>query len=412
MVSAEEALSLVARAAEDAAAAAPRRTERVPLAEVLGRTTAEDVVMDHDAPPFDRATMDGFAVRGEDVEAASARLRVVGRVTAGGSSPRAVARGEAVAITTGSPLPPGADTVVPVEDTEIVSGEPGDESAVLVRSHARRGANVALRGEQARAGATVVPAGTVVRPGTVGVLAAAGRASIAVAARLRVAIVATGDELVPAERLPGASHIRDSNGHTLVAQVTSAGGIASYGGPVPDESRALGAAIDAGLSADVLLVTGGVSMGEKDLIPGVFAACGVERVFHRWAVKPGGPLWFGRRGTTLVFGLPGNPAAAFVGFEVLCVPALGRLLGRPFARRRTVRARFEGPPPRAIPRRQFLPATLASEGATFVARPVRWTGSGDPFGLALADALAVVPEGAALSGPGVEVEAIPLGPSS
>ncbi len=409
MLSPEEALSLVSRAVQDAASAAGRRAERVPLADALGRTLAEDVATDGDAPPFDRATMDGFAVRAADTRDAGAPLSVVSRLVAGASPSVAVGPGQAIAITTGSPLPAGADAVVPLEATDAVGSRRGAETTVSVRTGVAPGQNVARRGEQARQGQVVVPAGALVRPATVGVLAAAGKATVLVAARPRVAIVATGDELVSVDRKPGASQIRDSNGHALVAQVTKAGGIAAYSGPVPDERAALRAAVEAGLAADVLLVTGGVSLGERDLIPGVLEACGVERVFHKWAVKPGGPLWFGRRGRTLVYGLPGNPAAAFVGFEVLAVPTLRVLLGRPFAPRATLRAAFEGKPPKASPRRQYVPVTLGSRGVVLVARPVSWTGSGDPFGLAKADALAVIPEvGALTPDPEGAVDVIPL----
>jgi molybdopterin molybdotransferase len=275
------------------------------------------------------------------------------------------------------------------------------------------GRNVARRGEQARAGETVVRAGTRVRPATVGVLAVAGKTSVLVAARPRVAVLATGDELVPASEAPGPSRIRDSNGHALVAQVTRAGGVAAYAGPVRDVREALDAAVEEGLEADVLCSTGGVSVGERDLVPDVLAAAGVERVFHRWAVKPGGPLWFGRKGPTLVFGLPGNPAATFVGFEVLVVPALRALAGEPFAPRGTRRATFRGASGKAIPRRRYVPVRLEEEGGRARAVPTAWTGSGDPFGLALADALAVLPEGAAFGAEdAVEVDAIPLGEAS
>ena len=167
------------------------------------------------------------------------------------------------------------------------------------------------------------------------------------------------------------------------------------------------AALGAALGADILLVTGGVSVGEKDLVPGILESLGVERLFHRWAVKPGGPLWFGRKGATLVFGLPGNPVAAFVGFELLVAPVIETRLGRPFAPRRTLRARPTGPLPAPIPRRQYVPVSLDRSTSPIGASPVRWSGSGDPFGLARADALAVVPEAGAAPEPDGLVLAIP-----
>jgi len=181
----------------------------------------------------------------------------------------------------------------------------------------------------------------------------------------------------------------------LAAQARRAGAEATYLGIVRDDPAALRAAVARALEADVVLVSGGVSLGDRDLVPEVLAACGVEPRFHRWAVKPGGPLWFGVRGATLVFGLPGNPAATFVGFELLVAPALDVRLGRPFAPRATVRATLAGRLPARGARRQFVPVALAAslEGAPgLVATPVRAMGSGDLFALAAADGLAVVRE--------------------
>jgi molybdopterin molybdotransferase len=399
IVSVEEALRIVG----DAAGSPRRRAERVALSRALGRTLAEDVRIDLDMPPFTRATMDGFAVRSQDLRGAPVALRLVGRVTAGEAAARPVAEGEAVSIMTGAPLPEGADAVVPLERVERT----GDTVRV---PEAAPGENVSARGEQVRRGDVVVPAGTRVRPATVGVLAAAGRTEVSVAARPRVAILCTGDELVPASRSPGPTGIRDSNGHALAAQVERAGGEGDYAGPVGDDPAALAGAIDRALEADVVCLSGGVSVGEKDLVPEALASAGVERLFHRWAVKPGGPLWAGRRGDVLVFALPGNPAATFVGFELLVVPALRTRLGLPFGPRRSIRALLDGTTGRPLQRRQYLPVVLEHDGTRAVARAVRSTGSGDPFGLAAADALAVVPEGARVERPReTEVEVVPLG---
>jgi molybdopterin molybdotransferase len=407
MLTVEQALEVVA-----AALGAPAvRRETVPLARALGRVLAEDVAMDHDVPPFTRATMDGYAVRSADARAAPASLRVVGVVTAGSSLGRAVGPGEAARITTGAPLPAGADAVVAVERTRLPSGGDGP---VEVLEPARASQNVAFAGEQARTAEVVARAGTRVSPGTVGVLGVAGRAEVVVAAPPRVAILCTGDELVPVGTRPGPSQIRDSNGYALAAQVASAGGAPAYAGAVRDDVDALSRAVrDALASSDFVCLSGGVSMGERDFVPAVLEGAGVERLFHRWAVKPGGPLWAGRRGGTLVFGLPGNPAATFVGFEVLVVPALRARLGLPFAARRTVPATWAGAAPRPIDRRQYVPVALERDASGLRARPVRWKGSGDPFGLAAADALAVVHEGAPVAGPDpAQVPAIPLGDAS
>ena len=388
MISVEEALRVVG-----VAAGSPRaRRERVPLAFALSRVLAEDICVDHDAPPFDRATMDGYAVRASDVGPAALprQLAVVAHVTAGMSPSRAVAAGEAMAIMTGAPLPPGCDLVIPIEWTSDLDQPRGRETRVRIDRTAPAGSNLGRRGDQAREGEIVVRAGTRVSPAVIGVLAVAGRVTVDVAPPPLIEIVATGDEIVPAEERPGPSQIRDSNGHALLAQTTAAGGRGTYRGPVPDDRDALRAAIGAALLADIVIVTGGVSVGEKDLVPGVLEELGVERLFHKWAVKPGGPLWFGRKGETLVFGLPGNPAAAFVGFELLVVPAIGVQLGRPFEPRRTLRARPTSPLPAPIPRRQYVPVTVDLSVSPAAATPVRWSGSGDPFGLARAQGLAIV----------------------
>ena len=414
----EEALEAVGRAV----AGARTPAETVDLDEALGRFLAEDVAMDHDVPAFDRATMDGFAIRSADACAPGARLLSIETVHAGRTPTRTVGPGQAVMIMTGAPLPAGADAVVPIEDTSLAErghravfvvpiGAGSDDGGlrVEVRVAVRPGQAVSRRGEQVAAGGTVARAGTRIHAALVGVLATAGKPRVKVATRPRVAIVTTGDEVVPASETPGPAALRDGNGPALAAQARRAGAAPTRAGPVRDDPAALAEAFRASLAADVLCVAGGVSMGEKDLVPGVLTSLGVERVFHKWSVKPGGPLWFGRRGATLVFGLPGNPAAGFVGFEVLVVPALRALLGAPFAPRETVRARYEGTISKPSPRRLYVPVRRGAAGTACTATPVRWTGSGDPFGLALADGLAVVPEGARIEPAGAaEVDVVPL----
>lgn len=406
MLRVEEALRAVATAA-----GAPRcRRETVPLPAARGRVLAEDVRMDHDVPPFPRATMDGFAATADDLAGAVADLRVVGRVLAGRTFPRPLARGETVAVMTGAPVPAGTSAVVPVERSVPLEGPVGAERRVRLPGPVPPGQHVAARGETVAAGAVVLRAGTVVTPAVVGGLAVAGAATVAVAARPSVAVLATGDELVPVDARPGPASIRESNGAALVAQVEAHGGVAVPFGIVPDAAPALRAAVERALACDLVVLSGGVSVGDRDLVPAVLRDAGVTPVFHRWAVKPGGPLWFGHRGDTLVFGLPGNPAATFVGFELLVAPALGTRLGRPFAPRPTVTAVPAGRWPAPSARRVFLPVAVApGPDGRLVATPVRSTGSGDPFALAGADGLGVVPETGAPVGPTCGAPA-PVGP--
>ncbi|MDA1194983.1 MAG: molybdopterin molybdotransferase MoeA, partial [Planctomycetota bacterium] len=330
-----------------------------------------------------------------------ARFRVTQAVMAGDDPHDVLAPGCAARIMTGAPVPAGADAVVPIEWVRTES------EAMVVERVPREVGNVVPRGAHRRAGDVVARAGTPVLPATLGALASAGLAEVVVARRPTVAILGTGSELVPVHEAPGPGAIRNSNSAALAGQCRRAGASPTDLGIAPDEEGALRAAIARGLDHDVLLLSGGVSMGDKDLVPAALAAEGVRCVFHRWAVQPGGPLWFGVRDRTLVFGLPGNPAATFVGFELLVVPALGSRLGLPVQARRTMRATYEGPWGEAASRRRFRPVVLgtAADGM-LLARAAPWHGSGDPFGLAGADGLAVLPEGLP---PQTHVEVVPLG---
>jgi molybdopterin molybdotransferase len=400
MTSVEEALERVG----DAAAIGRPRVEAVSLADALGRVLLEDVVMDHDVPAFRRATMDGWAVRAPDARPGAA-LRVVGRVAAGEWPSRALAPGEAFRILTGAPVPEGADAVVPFEKADE------DADRVRPRGPWSSGDNVVLPGTHARSGQVVLAAGTRVGPAEVGALATAGAATVRVAARPRVVVLATGSEVVPVATRPGAAQIRNSNAPMLAAQARRAGAEPVELPPALDDEPTLRAALRRGLDADVLVVSGGVSRGDLDLVPGTLEALGVRASFHRWAVQPGGPLWFGAREGTLVFGLPGNPAASFVGFEVLVVPALRARLGLPFAPRAFVPAVYRGAWGGPKDRRRFRPARLrsADDGRVEV-EAAPWRGSGDPFGFATADAMLELREGAdpSASGPTI-VRVLPLG---
>ena len=398
MRSVEAALEIV-RATVGAPSAAG---ETVPLSAALDRVLLREVRMDHDVPPFRRATMDGFAVA--DAGAPGSRYAVVGRVLAGETPSRPVRPGEAVRVMTGAPVPEGTRRVVPFEAAD----EEG-EAAVVARDPGAA-PNVVEPGAHVRTGEPVLAAGVRLGPAAVGVLAAAGCARVEVAVRPRAAVLGTGTELVAVTARPGPAQIRGSNNPTLAAQAARAGARPLDLGLVGDEPRALAEALARGLAHDLLLVSGGVSRGDLDLVPGALAALGVVEAFHGWGVQPGGPLWFGSLGRTLVFALPGNPAASFVGFEVLAVPALRTRLGIPFAPRRGLRASWDGPDPGPYPRRRFRPVTLGSDAdGGLWAKPIPWKGSGDPFSLAHAEALAEVPEGGLAADGTGSVKVLPLG---
>jgi molybdopterin molybdotransferase len=369
------------------------RVERVALEHALDRVLAGDVRMDHDVPPFRRATMDGWAVRGTDARA-GAVLAVVGRVDAGAWPERAVGAGEATRVMTGAPMPEGADAVLPFE-----WGEERDGGAAVHVGRPAETAFVVPPGEHRRRGEVVLRSGTRLGPAALGVLATAGAARVEVFARPSVAIVTTGDELVPAGARPERAQIRESNGVMLAAQCARAGARPAEPAVVTDDEGALEAAIERGLASDLLVLSGGVSRGDRDLVPAALARAGVEPLFHRWAVQPGGPLWCGHRRDALVLGLPGNPAASFVTFELLGVPALRARTGLPFSARRAVPALWRGPALGPADRLRVRPARLSvDDDARLEAVAAPWRGSGDPFGLAEGDALALVPPGGAAPG--------------
>jgi molybdopterin molybdotransferase len=297
----EEALEIVLREAR------PLPAEEVSLEDTAGRVLAEDVRSDLEMPPFDRAAMDGFAVRAADVASAPATLEIVGEVPAGAWPDREVGPGEAVRIMTGAPVPPGADAVQQVEKTR-----PADEFRVTILEGVAAGANVAPRASEVKLGDVLLETGRVLDPAAVAVLAAAGCARVRVARRPSVAVLVTGDELVEVAATPGPGQIRNSNGPAVAAQAREAGAAVRLLGVAPDELQALRSALESGADADMLVISGGVSAGDFDLVEPALEELGYSFLFTKVAVKPGAPLVLGRRGSQLVFGLPGNPVSAQV----------------------------------------------------------------------------------------------------
>ena len=387
-------------------AAAPLPSERAQLQECLGRALAEDVVAEATLPPWDNSAMDGFAVRGTDVKGAGdgspVRLEVIGRVRAGERSERVIGARQAMRIMTGAPLPPGADAVVRVEDTDA-EAEPG---VVLVRSDRDVGQNVRPAGQDMRQGERLLPRGHTITPGTVGVLAAAGRADALVHGRPTVSVLTTGDELRGPDRyadVRAGMGIPDSNGPMIAALVAAAGGRPQLMAPAEDERTALRARFAEAEEADVLITVGGASMGEADLVKRVLDELGYQPGFWRVRMRPGSPVGFGwlprGSGRQPVLSLPGNPTSAFVTFEVLARPLLLRLAGHERTGRRRVTARAAEAIRAPARLTYFLRVALEDAEDGLCARLTGPQGSGLVSGLARAGGLAVIGEDVA----GVEV---------
>jgi molybdopterin molybdotransferase len=294
-------------------------TDRVSMMDSLDRILAEDVESDVDMPPFDKSAVDGFACRMCDLEL---DLEVIETIPAGRTPEFSISEGKCSRIMTGAMVPEGADCVVMVEDTQLLDPE---KIRCPKRASAR---NICYKAEDIRAGDLVLSAGTRIRPQHISVLAAAGAVSPKVYNRIQAGILSTGDELVEPDHIPSPSKIRNTNAWQLMAQVSLAGAIPNYGGIAADTENSLSAMLADSLDRnDVVLLTGGVSMGEFDHVPKVMERLDVEILFKSIAIQPGRPTVFGKRGNQFVFGLPGNPVSAFVLFEVLVKPFLLRMMG-------------------------------------------------------------------------------------
>jgi len=376
----------------------------VGLDEALGRVLARDVFADRDLPAGDVSTMDGFAVRARDVLAPGAVLRIAGEMRAG-QAPGAggLGEGEAIRILTGALVPRGADAVVMVE----LSRENLAAGAVEIREKPDPGQNIRRQGEDARRGERILEPGCVVHAAEIAALAAVGRARVPVFRPPAVHIVSTGDEVVEIERSPEPHQVRNSNAHALLAQLRELGIEGTDLGIAPDEPAALERTLGRGLTGDVLLVTGGVSMGTHDLVGATLGRLGMSVLFHKVAVRPGKPILAGRSGNCLAVGLPGNPVSTFTAFAVFVAPVLRKMMGHRRAEAVEVRAVLGDRLRRRPGRTTYHLARLEVVDGRFVAHPVRNMGSGDAISLVRANAYVVTPGAADALEAGAEVAAIP-----
>ncbi len=385
-----------------------------PLREILGCVLAEHVEADADQPPFDKALVDGYAVRVDDLKQSDGRLRIGETILAGRPPTRPLGPGEAAAIMTGAPLPALADAVVMLEHTRCDSGE-----LIIEGSGPRSGQNILRQGRVYQQGDILLRPGTVLSPTCLGLLASVGRTRVRVIPRPGLAILPTGDELVAADQRPGPGQIRNSNA-IMLEELAQEHGTCPRALPItPDDADELSRMVRECLSFDVLLITGGVSAGQRDLVPAALERSGVRRVFHKVSIKPGKPLWFGvgpRRGErpgTLVFGLPGNPASTLVGFLVFVRPALDLLAGlqAPPVLERWARLGCEyhqrGDRETYSPARWLQPPQ-AETGTPATIDLLDWAGSADLLGMALADGFAIFPVGDRVFEAGEIVRFLPL----
>jgi molybdopterin molybdotransferase len=365
-------------------------TERVQLEQVLGRVLAEDVIADSDLPPFDRSQMDGYAVRAEDVRSAPVRLRIVGESAAGKGWHDDLGEGQAVRIMTGAPVPAGADSVQQVELTHELK----DGSVVELLETVEAGKSIVKRGAEIKAGEVVLSAGAIINAAMMAVLAAFGYANVQVFRKPRVAVLATGSELVSVGQKPGQDQIRDSNNYSISAYAELAGAVVERMPLTGDETSLLKNQIAAATErCDVIVTSGGVSMGVYDVTKAALKELDAEIFFERVALRPGKPTVFARLPNgTLVFGLPGNPVSVSVTFNLFARTALLAMQGatEPTLKRET--AALARAVKGTAERESYLPAQLTTnDDAELIAFPLKWGGSSDFVAFALTTALVIVP---------------------
>jgi molybdopterin molybdotransferase len=388
LVAVEQALAVLRRFR-------PLAAERIPVADAVGRVLARDVRATLDLPHFARSYMDGYAVRARDTAAAAAErpalLRVVGSVRMGDPVHRRLAAGEAMRIPTGGMLPGSADAVVMVEHTHERGGD-----VVAIERPATRGQHVMRRGEDARKGARIFARGHRVRPADVGALSGIGLSIVSVVRRPRVAVIATGDEIVPPDVTPRPGQVRNVNQYALRALIAAAGAVAVDLGVLPDREAVIARALRRALrEADAVLLSGGSSVGTKDLTPAVVARMpGARLLVHGIRVKPGKPTLIARAAGKPIIGLPGNPTSALVIFSVFALPLIRRLGGEPtaaaFAPRRSLSARMTTAVGSLAGREDYVRVALEDSPDGVLARPVAG-GSGDIVGFVRADGLVRIP---------------------
>ena len=349
-------------------------TEKVSINEALGRILSEDIIARRNNPPMDNSAMDGYALKAKDIELATSenpiKLEIIEDLAAGYSPKMTIQSGQAVRIMTGAPIPEGADAVIMQEDTER------NENSVQVKDKAEIRENIRDAGEDVREGETVIKKGAKLLPAHIGMMAVVGRSSVLVGRRPSVAILSTGDEIKDLDDSLSGPCIYNSNGYMLAAQVKSAGGIPSYLGIARDNEEDLMEKFNWALQCDMVVSSGGVSVGDYDLVKASLKKMGQEMLFWKVAMKPGKPLAFGRIDTVPIFGLPGNPVSSFVSFEQFVRPSIRKMMGASQLSHLLVQAKLTHTVHKKAGRQHFLSAYVKWENGTCTVSPTQEQGSG------------------------------------
>jgi len=382
MLSIEEALDRIIEHA------GKQPATKVNLEDTLGLTLAEPIFADLDSPPFTKSMMDGFAVRAVDLAQGKGTLTRIGEVAAGQSTAKHLEARQTIQIMTGAPVPAGADSVVMIERTKLEGDQITIDDAEFVA-----GQNIFLQGSEYAKGEEVLSPGAIIGPVEQGLMASVGAVRPSVHRAVRVAILSTGDEIVPAHEKPGPNQIRNSNEWTLAALARQAGCHVERLGIAGDDERELKEKIRSGLGADVLILSGGVSAGKRDLVPRILEELSVIEVFHGINFKPGKPMWFGKRLDSIIFGLPGNPVSVLACFEVFVRTAINKRQGhanpKPAMQQLPLSKDVKYPTRRVT----YHPARIVQTATGPVIEPADWQGSADLRGLTQANALVVFPIG-------------------
>ncbi|MFO0793084.1 MAG: gephyrin-like molybdotransferase Glp [Candidatus Brocadiaceae bacterium] len=368
----------------------PLPSRLVPFESSLGFCLARDVQSDIDMPPFDRSAMDGYAVIAEDTTNAPVELTVIEDIAAGYMPRKKVGRGQASKIMTGAAVPEGADAVVKFEETEDISSP---NRAKILKS-IRKGSNISRCGEDMKVGQTVLRKGMIIRPQEIGILSTVGKSSVEIYSAPTIGIISTGDELVEVGTKPSLAQIRNSNGYSLAAQARRMKAEVELLGIVKDRKEEIANIMCRGLNKDILILSGGVSMGEYDLVGDVMKDLNTHIYFEKVALRPGKPVIFGKKDRTFIFALPGNPVASFVTFELFIYPTIRKMMGFSTLHRTTVKAIVETELLVKRKRREYRPAHLSTQNNQWHVSPVEWHGSADLLSTTRANSLLIVREDA------------------